>query len=74
MMSTSSAMKRRFVWRSADLSKRSTLDKWKINVIAAIKRKLDKKAGVDKAKDSSKNNTKEETMKGDTHNPDFSPF
>lgn len=56
---------------STEISKRSTLDKWKINVIAAIRRKLEKKAGTNKKKGDSK---KEDQIKEDTHNPEFSPF
>lgn len=63
-----------FSHEASDLSKRSTLDKWKINVIAAIKRKLDKKAGVSKPKDAKKEEAMQEAAKEDTHNPDFSPF
>jgi hypothetical protein len=59
---------------STELSKRSTMDKWKINVIATIKRKLDKRAGVTDSKKGGKKGDMSEAKNEDTHDPDFSPF
>lgn len=72
--SSNIASRRSLVLHRTDLSKRSTLDKWKINVIAAIKRKLDKKAGIAKPKETAMEESKQGVSKEDTHNPDFSPF
>jgi hypothetical protein len=47
------------------------LDKWKINVIASIKRKLEKRSGGSKKQEGQ---SKKEEIKEDTHNPEFSPF
>lgn len=56
---------------STDLGKRTTLDKWKINVLAAIKRRLDKKAGVEDKKKAPK---AEEQMEEQQIDPNYSPF
>jgi alpha-soluble NSF attachment protein len=60
-----------FSHECTDIGKRSTLDKWKINVIAAIKRKLEKRSGGSKKKGP---DSKKEDIREDTHNPDFNPF
>ena len=55
---------------SQELGKRTSLDKWKLNVLATIKRKLDKRAGVVEAAPT----MSEKTQSFPQQSEEFTPF